>query len=148
MATSVLRCVVVAATLFLLMLPLDSNEARAQNLTCEDFGSQAKAQDNLRHRPIDRNHLDPDNNGIACENFPHPKKKKDVDPVPGDVESALPDTGGALQLPSLTKASVPRSRSHIPIAMMRASAVVFAFVLLFVLLQLTRPWWRRWFLGK
>src|SRR5919202_2941217 len=134
MATSVLRCVVVAATLFLLMLPLDSNEARAQNLSCEDFGSQAKAQDNLRDNPIDPNHLDPDNNGIACENYPHPKKKKDVDPVPRDVKSALPDTGGALQLPSLTKTSVTVARSHILTAMMLAGAGILAFVLL----QLTR----------
>ncbi len=129
MTTSVLRCVVVAATLFLLMLPLDSNEARAQNLSCEDFGSQAKAQDNLRDNPIDSNHLDPDNNGIACENYPHPKKKKDVDPVPRDVESALPDTGGALQLPSLTKTSVTVARSHILMAMMLAGAGILAFVL-------------------
>jgi hypothetical protein len=46
---------------------------------CNDFASQAQAQAVLRADPKDPNHLDPEKNGIACENRPEPK---DLNKVP------------------------------------------------------------------
>lgn len=54
--------------------------AEAQgDLNCDDFDSQAEAQDELRASPGDPNNLDDDNDGIACETLPPPT---DEDPVP------------------------------------------------------------------
>lgn len=46
--------------------------------SCADFDSQADAQRHLRNNPRDPDNLDPDNNGIACENAPSPQ---DTTPV-------------------------------------------------------------------
>ena len=44
--------------------------AMAQNtLNCDDFGSQADAQANLRANPGDLNNLDADDDGVACETY-------------------------------------------------------------------------------
>ncbi|HUR78794.1 MAG TPA: excalibur calcium-binding domain-containing protein [Acidimicrobiales bacterium] len=46
---------------------------RAQEATdCSSFASQAAAQAALRDDPSDPNNLDPDDDGIACENNPGP----------------------------------------------------------------------------
>lgn len=50
-----------------LLAQLIGRDAYAQDLTCEDFDSQADAQDELDSDPSDPNDLDPDGNGIACE---------------------------------------------------------------------------------
>lgn len=46
--------------------------------SCADFDSQAEAQRYLRSHPQDEDRLDPDNNGIACENAPSPHDNEPV----------------------------------------------------------------------
>lgn len=60
--------------------------ANAQNnLNCDDFPSQADAQDELRRDPSDPNGLDRDDDGIACETSPYPPgTPRDEDPVVED----------------------------------------------------------------
>jgi cobalamin biosynthesis Mg chelatase CobN len=56
----------------------------AQAKSCADFDSQAEAQRYLRAHPQDPDKLDPDNNGVACENAPSPE---DFTPVRHVVSS-------------------------------------------------------------
>lgn len=49
-----------------------TTQADAQDLDCDDFGSQAEAQANLEANPNDPNRLDANNNGLACETFDFP----------------------------------------------------------------------------
>lgn len=46
--------------------------ARAQAQDCSSYPSQAAAQAALRANPSDPNNLDPDDDGIACEDRPAP----------------------------------------------------------------------------
>ena len=56
--------------------------AEAQNTrNCEDFRSQAQAQQYLREHPDDPDNLDADNNGIACDTTSYPDPARDEDPV-------------------------------------------------------------------
>ena len=55
-----------ASVLCLSMLPV---EAQARGKDCEDFNYQDEAQNHLRANPTDRDVLDADNNGIACEHL-------------------------------------------------------------------------------
>ena len=55
-----------AGVLFLTILPV---EVRADLVDCDDFNYQDEAQNYLRAYPNDRNVLDWDNNGIACEHL-------------------------------------------------------------------------------
>ncbi len=49
---------------------------------CEDYGSQAEAQADLRNNPSDPGVLDFDHDGIACETYPYDDPAEDLTPVP------------------------------------------------------------------
>lgn len=54
------------------------------DLNCDDFGSQAEAQQNLRNNPSDPNGIDAENDGVACETFDYPDgTPRDETPVTG-----------------------------------------------------------------
>lgn len=73
---------------------LTTRQATAQDedprggLNCEDFESQAAAQQALREDPTDPNVLDEDegpDDGIACETFDYPVTDRDENPVAAAV---------------------------------------------------------------
>ena len=73
------------------MAMLVAAPALAQDdLNCDDFGSQAEAQAELRANPSDPNGLDAKNDGVACETFGYPEGTA-RDEVP--VEPAVSPTG-------------------------------------------------------
>jgi len=47
--------------------------AQEEGLDCDDFASQADAQEELRRALTDPNGLDPDADGEACEEYPYPQ---------------------------------------------------------------------------
>ena len=48
---------------------------------CEDFDSQAAAQQHLRNDPSDPDQLDPDNDGVACSVTAYANTARDTNPV-------------------------------------------------------------------
>ena len=52
--------------LCLSVLPI---EVQARSKDCDDFNSQSEAQNHLRANPSDKDGLDRDNDGIACEHL-------------------------------------------------------------------------------
>ena len=70
---------------FVMMTPATKHVFAAK--TCGDFESQAAAQAYLSDSPGDPDGLDPDHNGIACENLPCP-----CDTVPVDWFTATNPT--------------------------------------------------------
>lgn len=48
---------------------------------CEDFDSQAAAQQHLRDDPTDPDALDPDNDGVACSVTSYTNTARDTSPV-------------------------------------------------------------------
>src|SRR5919107_2872252 len=79
-AAIALRHMLCAGTLLVVAVLMLAPAASAQDLlNCDDFDSQAEAQDELRTNPDDPDNLDDDDDGNACETFPFPR---DEDPVP------------------------------------------------------------------
>lgn len=65
-------------------------------LNCENFGSQAEAQAELRRDPSDPNVLDEDvgpDDGIACETYPYDDPARDETPVAAAIEGNDGGTG-------------------------------------------------------
>ena len=89
----VVLAIVVAA--FVMLSPSTQRVFAAK--TCGDFESQAAAQAYLSDSPGDPDGLDPDHNGIACENIPCP-----CDTVPVDWFTASNPTQTPSQQPSST----------------------------------------------
>ena len=87
-----MRRLLYTATLAMLAMLVFAPAALAQqgDLNCEDFGSQAEAQGNLRANPSDPNNLDTEDDGVACETFTYPDGTA-RDEVP--VQSAVSPTG-------------------------------------------------------
>jgi hypothetical protein len=54
-----------------IVYPSKPAEAQADQYDCESFGSQQSAQVELDRDPSDPNNLDPDGNGIACDDRPY-----------------------------------------------------------------------------
>ncbi|NBH08789.1 excalibur calcium-binding domain-containing protein [Amycolatopsis sp. SID8362] len=54
----------------------------AADVDCGDFQYQEEAQAVLDATPGDPNHLDADNNGIACESLPHRPRQSTSAPAP------------------------------------------------------------------
>lgn len=74
------------AALSMLVVALTANVAFAQDdLNCDDFDSQAEAQQTLREDPSDPNGLDAENDGVACEVTDYPNPERDEVPVEGSV---------------------------------------------------------------
>lgn len=73
--------------LSMLAVAMTANVAVAQDdLNCDDFGSQAEAQQNLRDNPSDPNGLDAENDGVACETEEYENPARDETPVVGAQE--------------------------------------------------------------
>ncbi|MDN5696754.1 MAG: excalibur calcium-binding domain-containing protein [Rubrobacter sp.] len=62
-----------------------------QDLDCDDFSSQAEAQQTLRQDPGDPNGLDAEGDGVACETEDYDNPATDMEPV-----SAAQEPGGDL----------------------------------------------------
>lgn len=113
-----------------LLAQLIGRDAYAQDLTCEDFDSQADAQDELDSDPSDPNDLDPDTNGMACEDEFDDSTDSSVDDSsdqgddppnpPGSAqarpgEQTSPNGGGAPKGSTTTpSSSAPSSRPASP----------------------------------
>ena len=68
---------------------LGSELARQAAQDCSGYPSQAAAQAALRADPSDPNNLDPDDDGIACENNPGPYDRTPVNRQTGGVTTTL-----------------------------------------------------------
>ena len=55
--------------------------AAIDDQNCEDFDSQAAAQQHLRNDPSDPDALDPDNDGVACSVTNYSNSARDTNPV-------------------------------------------------------------------
>lgn len=55
--------------------------AAVDDQNCEDFDSQAAAQQHLRDDPTDPDALDPDNDGVACSVTSYTNTARDTNPV-------------------------------------------------------------------
>lgn len=81
-----MRRLLYLAVLSMLAVAMTASVAVAQdNLNCDDFGSQAEAQQNLRDNPSDPNGLDAENDGVACETTDYDNQARDEAPVEGSV---------------------------------------------------------------
>lgn len=81
-----MRRLLYLAALSMLVVALTANVAFAQDdLDCDDFDSQAEAQQTLRADPSDPNGLDAENDGVACETTPYDNPARDEVPVQGAV---------------------------------------------------------------
>lgn len=70
----------------MLVVAMTASVAVAQDdLNCDDFGSQAAAQQNLRDNPSDPNGLDAEDDGVACETTDYDNPARDEVPVQGSV---------------------------------------------------------------
>ncbi len=88
-AVPVRRTLCAGTLLVAAVLTLAPTASAQGSLNCDDFDSQAEAQDELRANPDDPDNLDDDNDGIACETLSPPR---DEDPVssPGGPPGAPP----------------------------------------------------------
>lgn len=78
--------------LSMLVVAMTSNAATAQDdLNCDDFDSQAEAQQTLRQDPSDPNGLDAESDGVACETEDYDNPARDETPV-----TAAQEPGGDL----------------------------------------------------
>lgn len=62
---------------------------------CEDFDSQAAAQQHLRDDPTDPDALDPDNDGVACSVTAYSNSARDTNPVTSNGQVAVTTTTAA-----------------------------------------------------
>nr|ART36860.1 D171 [uncultured bacterium] len=93
-------------TIFSLLFAWLPSTAQA---ACEDFQNQADAQDFLRGDSNDPDGLDPDNDGIACEDLPEPRDDTPVERTFPDGE----DEGEAAPAPAAASAPPGFFRNYI-----------------------------------
>ena len=75
-ALVVLAVLMVAAGAFVARMTWEfvpGASAQEEGLDCDDFASQADAQEELRRALTDPNGLDPDADGEACDEYPYPQ---------------------------------------------------------------------------
>src|SRR3954452_17181264 len=88
------------------LMPFAEAQDEEELLFCEDFNSQAEAQQHLRQDPSDPDELDEEegqDDGIACETFSYENPAKDLTPV----TAAIDEPGGATSGPQPTTTSSP-----------------------------------------
>jgi Excalibur calcium-binding domain len=91
----------IVVAVFVMMMPATKHVFAAK--TCGDFESQAAAQAYLSDSPGDPDGLDPDHNGIACENLPCPCDTVPVDWfVPGSATPTPSSQPSASSTPAPT----------------------------------------------
>lgn len=76
-----MRRLLLLAALCGIVLLVASPALAQDDLNCDDFGSQAEAQAELRSDPSDPNGLDAENDGVACETTPYDDPARDETPV-------------------------------------------------------------------
>jgi hypothetical protein len=79
-----------------LMPYADAQDDDEELLFCEDFDSQAEAQQHLREDPSDPDELDEEegeDNGIACENASYDNPEEDLNPVTAAIGGSEATTG-------------------------------------------------------
>src|SRR5215204_1051055 len=83
--------------------------AQEEGLECDDFASQADAQEELRRDLTDPNGLDPDADGEACEEYPYPQDETTTTRQDETTTRSIPaETTRAYQpLPPATVAEPP-----------------------------------------
>ena len=87
-----MRRLVYLAALSMVFMMMAAAPAVAQgDLDCDDFSSQAEAQQTLRQDPSDPNGLDAEGDGVACETEDYDNPATDMRPV-----SAAREPGGDL----------------------------------------------------
>ena len=87
-------------------------------LFCEDFGSQAEAQQHLREDPSDPDELDEEegeDDGIACESFSYDNPEEDLNPVTAAIDEPQTTSGAQPKAtspppPSTTPRTTPPPR--------------------------------------
>lgn len=91
------------------LMPSADAQDDEELLFCEDFNSQAEAQQHLREDPSDPDELDEEegeDDGVACENFSYDNPEKDLTPVTAAIDQ--PETTSGSQ-PSTTPSPPPSS---------------------------------------
>ena len=87
-----------------------------QDLDCDDFSSQAEAQQTLRQDPGDPNGLDAEGDGVACETEDYDNPATDMEPVSAAQEPGGEAAGAGPQLgpPGLRRPlrSLTRRQAH------------------------------------
>jgi hypothetical protein len=71
------------------LIPYAAAQADEELLFCEDFDSQAEAQQHLREDPSDPDELDEEegeDDGIACETFSYDNPEEDLNPVTAAID--------------------------------------------------------------
>ncbi len=71
------------------LMPYAGAQDDGELLFCEDFNSQAEAQQHLREDPSDPDELDEEegeDNGIACETFSYDNSEEDLNPVTAAID--------------------------------------------------------------
>ena len=79
-----------------LMPYANAQDEEEELLFCEDFDSQAEAQQHLREDPSDPDELDEEegeDDGIACENFSYDNSEEDLNPVTGAIDAPETTSG-------------------------------------------------------
>lgn len=98
------------------LMPYADAQDDEELLFCEDFDSQAEAQQYLREDPSDPDELDEEegeDDGIACENFSYDNPEEDLNPVteaidePEATSGARPTTTPSPPPPSTTPRPTP-----------------------------------------
>src|SRR3954452_14904253 len=80
------------------LMPFAEAQDEEELLFCEDFNSQAEAQQHLRQDPSDPDELDEEegqDDGIACETFSYENPAKDLTPVTAAIDQ--PETTSGAQ---------------------------------------------------
>lgn len=89
------------------LMPYADAQDDEELLFCEDFASQAEAQQHLREDPSDPDELDEEegeDDGIACETFSYDNPEEDLNPVTAAIDE--PESTSGAQ-PKTTPPSPP-----------------------------------------
>lgn len=105
------------------LMPYADAQNEEELLFCEDFDSQAEAQQYLREDPSDPDELDEEegeDDGIACETFSYDNPEEDLNPVtaaidePETMSGAQPKTTPTLPPPPSPSPPPPRPPAPSP----------------------------------
>ena len=96
------------------LMPYADAQDDEELLFCEDFGSQAEAQQHLREDPTDPDELDEEegeDDGIACETFSYDNPEEDLNPVTAAIDEPAATSGAQ---PKTTPSPPPPSTTPPP----------------------------------
>ena len=93
------------------LMPYAAAQGEEELLFCEDFDSQAEAQQHLRDDPSDPDELDEeegDDDGIACETFSYDNPEEDLNPVTAAIDEPETTSGAQPTTASPPPSTTPR----------------------------------------